>query len=121
MKSPRRQCRRLALVTLPVVLMLGWAAALEAKPASLQQDTPGPTLSAEVMAEHGPAAAGAQGHTDIPGDTPAGTGGGDAAGTAEGKKDLTVFFSIGIIVDILLVTAFVIWAAGQWSKSKHRN
>jgi len=40
------------------------------------------------------------------------------AATSDNRKDLTVFFSIGVIVDILLVTAFLVWAVGQWSKSK---
>lgn len=33
------------------------------------------------------------------------------------RKDLTVFFSIGAILDVLLVAAFLIWAVGQWRKA----
>jgi len=36
----------------------------------------------------------------------------------DGREDLTVFFAIGIIVDVLLVTAFLLWAVGQWRKTK---
>jgi hypothetical protein len=35
----------------------------------------------------------------------------------DGREDLTVFFSIGVIVDVLLVTAFLIWAVRQWRKT----
>ena len=35
-----------------------------------------------------------------------------------GREDLTVFFTIGVIVDVLLVTAFLIWAVGQWRRKK---
>ncbi len=34
------------------------------------------------------------------------------------REDLTVFFSIGVIVDVLLVAAFLTWAIGQWRKTK---
>lgn len=122
LQSTCRQLLRLVLYTLPVVLILGWAPPGEAKSSSLQQATASPTLTAEVMAENSRATAGAPGPaTDIHGDMSAGTVTGGAAGTAGGKKDLTVFFSIGVIVDILLVTAFVVWAVGQWSKSKNRS
>ncbi len=45
------------------------------------------------------------------------TGAGEAAVNG-GREDLTVFFAIGVIVDVLLVTAFLIWAVGQWRKTK---
>jgi len=46
--------------------------------------------------------------------------GSSVEGTAvdNGGEDLTVFFSIGVIVDVLLVTAFLVWAIGQWRKTK---
>jgi len=34
------------------------------------------------------------------------------------KKDLTVFFSVGVIADLLLVAAFVAWAIRQWRNSR---
>ncbi|HHJ17457.1 MAG TPA: hypothetical protein ENJ80_12245 [Gammaproteobacteria bacterium] len=34
-----------------------------------------------------------------------------------GREDLTVFFSIGIVVDVLLVTVFLVWAVRQWRKA----
>jgi hypothetical protein len=42
------------------------------------------------------------------------------AGTVanDGREDLTVFFSIGLVIDVLLVTAFLVWAVGQWRKKK---
>ncbi len=36
----------------------------------------------------------------------------------DGRKDLTIFFTIGVILDVLLVAAFLLWAAGQWRKTK---
>ncbi len=39
------------------------------------------------------------------------------AGTAE-REDLTVFFSIGVVVDVLLVAAFLVWAIGQWRRTR---
>lgn len=36
----------------------------------------------------------------------------------EGRKDLSGFFTIGIVVDVLLVTVFAIWAVGQWRKPR---
>ena len=35
-----------------------------------------------------------------------------------GREDLTAFFGIGLVVDVLLVTAFLVWAVGQWRKRK---
>ena len=35
-----------------------------------------------------------------------------------GREDLTVFFSIGVAVDVLLVAAFLMWAVGQWRRTK---
>ena len=60
---------------------------------------------------------------------PAETGGGAMAapalqGTAtaaqppDGRKDLTVFFSVGVIANLLLVVAFVAWAIRQWRNSR---
>ena len=118
LKIHGRQLFRLALLTLPVLLLLSWTPPGKATSSSLQQSAGSPTLVAEALAENGRAAAGTPGPvTDIPGALPAATGAGGVAGTA-GRKDLTVFFSIGVIVDVLLVTAFLVWAAGQWSKSR---
>ena len=36
----------------------------------------------------------------------------------DGRKDLTVFFSVGVIADLLLVVAFVAWAIRQWRNSR---
>ncbi|VAW81158.1 hypothetical protein MNBD_GAMMA14-890 [hydrothermal vent metagenome] len=35
-----------------------------------------------------------------------------------GREDLSTFFSIGVVIDVLLLTAFLIWAVGQWRKTK---
>lgn len=50
---------------------------------------------------------------------PAGAFSGDRGDTAGGdQKDLTAFFVIGFIINILLIGAFLFWAAGQWRKTK---
>ena len=41
---------------------------------------------------------------------------GDAGGGE--PKDLTAFFAIGFIINILLICAFIYWAVGQWRKAK---
>ena len=112
---------RVALFTLPVVLALAWAPPGEAQSTNLQQATGSSTMVTEALAENGRAVAGVPGlATNIPESMPANSG---KKGTAsnDDRKDLTVFFSIGVIVDILLVTAFLIWAVRQWSKTKNRS
>ncbi len=34
------------------------------------------------------------------------------------QKDLTAFFAIGFVINILLISAFIFWAKGQWRKTK---
>ena len=112
---------RVALFTLPVVLALAWAPARAAQATNLQQATGSSTMVTEALAENGGAVAGVPGlATNIPESMPANAGKKGAA-TNDDRKDLTVFFSIGVIADILLVAAFLIWAVGQWSKTKNRN
>jgi len=38
--------------------------------------------------------------------------------TPKGSKDLTGFFAIGFIINILAIGAFLYWAAGQWRKKR---
>ena len=33
------------------------------------------------------------------------------------RKDLSVFFGIGMIVNIVMITSFFIWAFKQWKKN----
>lgn len=42
----------------------------------------------------------------------------EGAAVNDRSEDLMVFFSIGVIVNILLVAAFLAWAIGQWRKTK---
>lgn len=112
---------RFVLFTLPVVLTLAWAPPGEAKSTNLQQATGSSTMVTEAMAENGRAVAGVPGlATNIPESMSANAAKKDTAANGR-RKDLTVFFSIGVIVDILLVAAFLIWAVGQWSKTKNRS
>lgn len=108
------------LLTLPVVLMLAVAPLSEANPLSLQQSqSPGSLLAvAEDGAENSGVVAGVPGSAaDVSASMSPDSGAGEAAVT-DGRKDLTVFFSIGVVVDVLLVAAFLVWAVGQWRKTK---
>ncbi|GMQ89410.1 MAG: hypothetical protein BMS9Abin09_0890 [Gammaproteobacteria bacterium] len=42
----------------------------------------------------------------------------EGAVASGGREDLTVFFTIGVIANVLLVTVFLVWAVGQWRKKK---
>jgi len=44
--------------------------------------------------------------------------GADGAAVNGEREDLTVFFAVGVIVDVFLVAAFLFWAVGQWRKTK---
>jgi hypothetical protein len=72
----------------------------------------------EAGTENGGAIAGVPvSAADIPVSTSSGTSVEDAA-VNDRSEDLTVFFSIGVIIDVLLVAAFLVWAIGQWRKTK---
>jgi hypothetical protein len=36
------------------------------------------------------------------------------------RDDLTVFFTIGVVINIVMITAYFIWAYKQWGKSGAR-
>ena len=40
-----------------------------------------------------------------------------APGIKHDKEDLSVFFGIGMVVNIVMITAFFIWAVKQWKKN----
>ena len=112
---------RAALFILPLVVALAWAPPGEAESTKLQQATGSSTVVTETMAENGRTVTEAAGPaTNIP-ESISGNSGKKDTTPSDDSKDLTVFFSIGVIVDILLVAAFLIWAAGQWSKTKNRS
>lgn len=84
-----------------------------------QSSSPDSALTvAEAGAENDGAVAAVPGSaTDNPASVHPNSG---AEGTVvnDGREDLTVFFSVGVVVDVLLVTAFLVWAVGQWRKTK---
>ncbi len=47
----------------------------------------------------------------------AGTDTATPAMPAAADSDMTGFFAIGAIIDVLLVIAFIVWALRQWRKS----
>ena len=104
---PASQWLRLALLALPVLLVLAAASPAAATPSYQLQST---DSSQEVTT------AGTQGANTVaalPADS-------DTAGavTDDGDKDLKVFFVIGMVVNIVMITAFLFWAAGQWRKTR---
>jgi len=38
-----------------------------------------------------------------------------------GDNGLTGFFAIGMVINVLLITAYVIWACKQWGKKEKRE
>ncbi|MCO6411371.1 MAG: hypothetical protein J5I92_01380 [Thiogranum sp.] len=87
--------------------------------AQSQQDSIG--IAAETDSQQGTAAV-AAGSTP-PQQAATGAEGKGAAAvpepTASGaREDLTVFFSIGIVINLLVLTLFVVWAIGQWRRSR---
>jgi hypothetical protein len=99
----RRQLR----IALPLLFMLFVIPASGANPSDPPQ-SPAPGHSA-LAAETGGTG------TSLPG-SPAATGA--KAALNDGREDLTVFFTIGVIIDVLLVATFLVWAAGQWRKTR---
>jgi hypothetical protein len=112
---------RVALFTLPVALALAWAPPGEAQSTNLQQATGSSIMVPEALAENGRAVAEVPGLATNTPESISANAGKKGTATNDDRKDLTVFFFIGVIVDILLVTAFLIWAVGQWSKTKNRS
>jgi len=106
---PASQWLRLALLALPVLLVLA-AASPAAATHSYQLQSTG---SSQEVTSAGTPESGANTAAAMPADS-------DTAGVASdaGGKDLTVFFVIGMAVNIIMITAFLFWAVGQWRKSQ---
>jgi hypothetical protein len=113
-----RRLLRLYLLLLPALFTLSWAAQSMAAPADLQAPTGSPRPVTEAGAES------IGGISPVPGKVPgsslaqpaaAGTG---AGAVNEAGREMTGFFVIGMIINVLLLTLFLIWAVGQWRKTK---
>ena len=50
-------------------------------------------------------------------EAPSGLVAGQAAPEA-GGKELTAFFSIGAVINVVLLAAFLVWAVGEWRKTR---
>jgi len=48
---------------------------------------------------------------------PTGTGVDGPGPAAQKKRDMTGFWVIGILINIVVMSAFAVWAVGQWRKS----
>ena len=48
---------------------------------------------------------------------PMGTGVDSPGPAAQKKRDMMGFWVIGILINIVVMSAFVVWAIGQWRKS----
>ena len=101
-----------ALLALPLVFML---AGVPPSEANLPDPQPSQTLrSSPTVTEAGANIAGAVAGAKGPA---AGASVAEQTPVNGEREDLTVFFSIGAIIDVLLVAAFLIWAVGQWRKA----
>ena len=38
-----------------------------------------------------------------------------------GREDLTTFFAVGIVINLVMITAYFFWAYKQWGKSGARD
>lgn len=38
-----------------------------------------------------------------------------------GREDLTMFFAVGIVINLVMITAYFFWAYKQWNKSGARD
>ena len=119
MNLPRSGRAGFALLALPLVFIL---AGVPPSEADLPGPQPSPALhSSPTVTEAGANIAGAVAGLTAP-----------AAGASvtkipdpvakempvnDDREDLTAFFFIGAIIDVLLVAAFLIWAVGQWRKA----
>ena len=100
---------RHALFALSLMLAPLWMQAGGANPVGPQQST------GSALTLSGAGATGSATGIPLAVSPESGTGG---VATDDGREDLTVFFAIGVLVDIILVAFFVVWAIGQWSKTK---
>ena len=48
---------------------------------------------------------------------PMGTGLDDPGPAVRKKRDMTGFWVIGVLINIVVMSAFAVWAVGQWRKS----
>ena len=96
---------RFYLLILAVLFTPAWAAHSEAIPSELQQSTDSPLPVTEAGAETISRLAG-----------PVSDSGLRAADDT--RDNMTGFFVIGMIINVLLITLFLIWAVGQWRKTK---
>ena len=46
------------------------------------------------------------------------TSGAERVEVEDGRGDMTVFFAIGMVINVLMVMAFLVLAVGQWRKKK---
>jgi len=102
---PGRRLIRLYLLILVPLFTPAWAAHSEATPSGLQPSTGRPVPVSE---------AGTENHEGVAGPVSG------AAVRAENdtRKNMTGFFVIGMIINVLLIMVFLIWAVGQWRKTK---
>ena len=103
-------CRliRLYLLILPVLFTPAWAAHSEATPSGLQPSTDSPLPVTEVGAVTDRGISKLSGPVSVAGERAAN----------DKREDLTGFFVIGMIINVLVITLFLIWAVGQWRKTK---
>jgi len=99
---------RIYLLILASLFTLVRPAHCEATSSGLQQSTGRPVPVTEAGAEND------EGVSRL-----AGPVSGSGVRTADdARKNMTGFFVIGMIINVLLIVLFLIWAVGQWRKTK---
>jgi len=120
MNPPGSVRMRRALFALPLVSALAGVPPASANPDSLQASPP-PRIPSMAAGTGAGIAGAVAGIPELAAGAPVAMSADTAAGEKPangGREDLTVFFSIGVFVDLLLVTAFLVWAIGQWRKTR---
>jgi hypothetical protein len=111
---PDRRLVSLALLVLLCVLNLVWWPYAQASPSETRYPLDSSSSGKTAVPEPDAAEVQAAGTAAASALSPAA-----GAGTAtRAREDLTVFFSIGIVLDVLLATLFAVWAVGQWRKTR---
>ncbi len=112
---PERPFTGFYLLILVLLLTPARSAHSEATSADLQQSRGGPVPVTEAGTEIDQEGARLSGPVTPSMSSVSGTA---PRETEEERKDLTGFFVIGMVLNILLLMLFLIWAVGQWRKTR---
>jgi hypothetical protein len=115
---PGRRLIRLCLLILSALFTLAWAVHSEATPSGQQQPTGRPVPVTEAGAETDEGGSRVAGPVSVLPLSMSPVSGSGVRTADDARKNMTGFFVIGMIINVLLITLFLIWAVGQWRKTK---